>query len=140
MPLSGTKAGLPDEIVFKTKNMIAHEQIEWACKAGLPRGVALMDVSNGKNVSLRRRMTKLGAPYAAAIRGDACVTASGEETSAAELVTGMDGFPPPRHALHRSLRLPDLGAGSLPLSQAHGSRQIATPNNVNSPLPCSADR
>ena len=52
-----TKAGVPDEIVFKTKNEIAREQIEWACEAGLPRGVALMDVSYGKDASLRRRMT-----------------------------------------------------------------------------------
>lgn len=56
-----TKAGVPDEITFKTKNEIAREQIEWACEAGLPRGVALMDVSYGKDASLRRRMTRSSA-------------------------------------------------------------------------------
>jgi SRSO17 transposase len=81
-----TKAGVPDAIEFKTKNEIAREQIEWACEAGLPRGVALMDVSYGKDASLRRRMTELEVQYAAAIRGDARVLAKdGEETSASEL-------------------------------------------------------
>jgi SRSO17 transposase len=39
------KAGVPKEIKFKTKPEIALEQIRWACEAGLPRGVALMDVA-----------------------------------------------------------------------------------------------
>jgi SRSO17 transposase len=84
-----TKAGVPDEIAFKTKNEIAREQIEWACEAGLPRGVALMDVSYGKDASLRRRMTELEVQYAAAIRGDAKVMAKGKETSAAELAGSL---------------------------------------------------
>ena len=37
------KAGVPRDISFKTKPEIALDQIRWACKAGLPRGVALMD-------------------------------------------------------------------------------------------------
>lgn len=83
------KAGVPDAIAFKTKNEIAREQIEWACEAGLPRGVVLMDVSYGKDASLRRRMTELGLQYAVAIRGDARVKASGEEMSAAELAQSL---------------------------------------------------
>jgi SRSO17 transposase len=79
------KAGVPDEIEFKTKNEIARSQIEWACAAGLPRGVVLMDVSYGKDASLRARMTELGLQYAVAIRGDARVMVNGKETSAAAL-------------------------------------------------------
>ena len=37
------KVGVPKEIVFKTKPQIALEQLRWACEAGLPRGVVLMD-------------------------------------------------------------------------------------------------
>jgi SRSO17 transposase len=37
------KAGVPKEIKFKTKPEIALEQIRWACEAGLPPGVGLMD-------------------------------------------------------------------------------------------------
>jgi SRSO17 transposase len=36
---------VPKKIGFKTKPEIALEQIPWACEAGLPRGVALMDVA-----------------------------------------------------------------------------------------------
>ena len=35
------KAGVPDDVGFKTKHEIALEQLRWACAAGLPRGVAL---------------------------------------------------------------------------------------------------
>src|SRR6202795_1031245 len=34
------KAGVPEEVVFKTKPQIALEQLRWAHHAGLPRGVA----------------------------------------------------------------------------------------------------
>src|SRR6201991_1002345 len=37
------KAGVPKEVTFKTKPVIAFEQLRWACAAGLPRGVVLMD-------------------------------------------------------------------------------------------------
>src|SRR6202789_4492794 len=43
------KAGVPAEIVFKTKPEIAVDQIRWAVKNGLPPGVALMDVGYGNN-------------------------------------------------------------------------------------------
>ena len=41
------KAGVPSDISFKTKPEIALEQIRWACEAGLPRGVVLMDAAYG---------------------------------------------------------------------------------------------
>src|SRR5450432_624134 len=37
------KAGVPEEVEFKTKPQIALEQLRWAHQAGLPRGVALLD-------------------------------------------------------------------------------------------------
>ena len=41
------KAGVPKEVTFKTKSAIALEQLRWACAAGLPRGVVLMDAGYG---------------------------------------------------------------------------------------------
>ncbi len=41
------KAGVPEEITFKTKPEIALEQMRWACEAGLARGVVLMDAGYG---------------------------------------------------------------------------------------------
>ncbi|HEY2683931.1 MAG TPA: IS701 family transposase [Steroidobacteraceae bacterium] len=61
------KAGVPKEIKFKTKPEIALEQIRWACEAGLPRGVALMDTAYGRDSRLRAGMTELGVTYVAGI-------------------------------------------------------------------------
>ena len=57
------KAGVPDEIDFKTKPEIALEQIEAALKAGLSRGVVLMDAGYGCNTDLRAGISAL-APRA----------------------------------------------------------------------------
>jgi SRSO17 transposase len=61
------KAGVPKEIKFKTKPQIALEQIRWACEAGLPRGVGLMDAAYGNDSQLRAGMTALRVLYVAGI-------------------------------------------------------------------------
>jgi len=76
------KAGVPDEIEFKTKLEIAREQIEWACAADLPRGVVLMDAAYGTDASLRARLTTLDLQYAVAIRGKTLVATDKKETLA----------------------------------------------------------
>jgi SRSO17 transposase len=62
------KAGVPLDISFKTKPEIALEQLRWACEAGLPRGVALMDAAYGNDSRLRSGMTALGLTYVAGIQ------------------------------------------------------------------------
>ena len=54
------KAGVPEEISFKTKPEIALEQIAAACEAGLPRGVVLMDAGYGSNTDLRSEHHRAG--------------------------------------------------------------------------------
>jgi SRSO17 transposase len=46
-PAHRRKAGVPDDVVFKTKPMIGLDQIMALCDAGLPRGVVLMDAGYG---------------------------------------------------------------------------------------------
>jgi len=67
------KAGVPARIKFKTKQEIALEQIRWACEAGLPRGVALMDPDYGRNGRLRRGITQQGLSYVAGIQSSPLV-------------------------------------------------------------------
>jgi SRSO17 transposase len=62
------KAGVPLDISFKTKPEIALEQIQWACEAGLPRGVGLMDAAYGTDSRLRTGMTALGVSYVVGIQ------------------------------------------------------------------------
>src|ERR1700688_2862093 len=73
------KAGVPLEIEFKTKPAIALDQIRWACKAGLPRGVALMDSAYGSDSRLRTGMTALGVCYVVGIQPKILVWPSGVE-------------------------------------------------------------
>jgi len=71
------KVGVPEEIGFKTKLEIALEQIRWACKAGLARGVVLMDSGYGRDGKLRLNITALGLTYVAGILSNTLVWAPG---------------------------------------------------------------
>jgi SRSO17 transposase len=71
------QAGVPEEIKFKTKPEIALEQLRWACEAGLPRGVGLMDAAYGNDSRLRAGMTELGVAYVAAILPNTLMWRSG---------------------------------------------------------------
>src|SRR5262245_7306179 len=61
------KARVPKKIKFKTKPQIALEQMQEACEAGVPRGVALMDASYGTNSALRAGVSALALSYVAGI-------------------------------------------------------------------------
>src|ERR1700741_5265267 len=71
------KAGVPKQIKFKTKPEIALDQIRWACEAGLPRGVGLMDTAYGNDSRLRAGMTELGVSYVAGILPNTLMWPSG---------------------------------------------------------------
>ena len=71
------KARVPKEIVFKTKPEIALDQLRWACQAGLPRGVVLVDAGFGNNSKLRTQITALDLTYVAGILSSTTVWAPG---------------------------------------------------------------
>src|SRR5208283_3185912 len=71
------KAGVPEHITFATKPEIALEQLRWACAAGLPRGVVLLDAGYGNNSELRTNITALDLTYVAGIRSTTTVWAPG---------------------------------------------------------------
>jgi SRSO17 transposase len=71
------KASVPKEIKFRTKPEIALEQIRWACEAGLPRGVGLMDAAYGNDSRLRAGMTALGVLYVASMLPNTLMWRSG---------------------------------------------------------------
>ena len=73
------KAGVPEEIEFRTKPQIALEQIEAACEAGLPRGVVLMDAGYGCNTQLRAGVSALALTYVAGILPNTTVWISDTE-------------------------------------------------------------
>ncbi len=67
------KAGVPDEIGFRTKPELALEQLRWACASGLPRAVVVMDPGYGNDAKLRARTTALGLSYVAGIQSTTSV-------------------------------------------------------------------
>jgi SRSO17 transposase len=76
------KAKVPEQIGFATKPQIALQQIRWACEAGLPRGVVLMDAGYGVDARLRLGITGLGLTYVAGVQSDTLVFAPGHQPAA----------------------------------------------------------
>lgn len=62
------KAGVPDRIVFQTKIQIALDQLQWACKTGLPPGVVLADAAYGKDARFRTQVNALKLRYAVGVQ------------------------------------------------------------------------
>jgi SRSO17 transposase len=104
---------VPKEIRFKTKLRIALEQLEWACAAGLPRGVVLMDTGYGADTDLRASITTLGLSYVAGIMPQTSVWAPGLLPLPAKTWSGQ-GRPPKlirRDAKHRPISAKALARG-----------------------------
>jgi SRSO17 transposase len=107
------KSGVPETISFKTKPEIALEQIDAACKAGLPRGVVLMDAGYGCNTKLRTAISALALRYVAGILPNTSVWAPGAEPLPPKKWSGC-GRPPKlirRDGKHRPLSVKELALG-----------------------------
>ena len=104
------KAGVPDDISFKTKPEIALDQVRWACEAGLPRGVVLMDAGYGAGTELRSSIAALDLTYVAGILPNTTVWAPGEEPLPTKRWSGH-GRPPKRmrrDSEHQPISVKDL--------------------------------
>ena len=107
------KAGVPEEIGFKTKPAIALEQIAAACKAGLPRGVVLMDAGYGCNTNLRTSVSALALQYVAGILPNTSVWAPGTGPLPPKKWSGT-GRPPTllrRDGKHQPISVKELALG-----------------------------
>jgi SRSO17 transposase len=107
------KAGVPEDVVFKTKHEIALDQLRWACAAGLPRGVALLDAGYGNNSDLRAEITKLGLPYIVGILSNTTVWAPSTQPLPPKRWSGR-GRPPKRlqrDAEHWPVSVKELALG-----------------------------
>jgi SRSO17 transposase len=107
------KAGVPEEIVFKTKPEIALDQLRWACEAGLPRGVVLLDSGYGNNSGLRTQITALDLTYVAGILSSTTAWAPGTGPLPPKPWSGQ-GRPPTRmrrDIKHRPIAVKKLALG-----------------------------
>ena len=122
------KTGVPDDIAFKTKPKIALDHLSWACAAGLPRGVVLMDSAYGTDASLRRGARELGLDYSAAVHArtlvEACKNDAIRMTAEAlalalpkrawQSITWREGAAEPLRSRFARLRVRARGEGCTP--------------------------
>src|SRR5882672_8049656 len=105
------KAGVPEDIDFKTKHEIALEQLRWACATGLPCGVVLMDAGYGNHSDLRAAITALELTYVAGILSNTTVWAPGTGPLPARPYVPGRGRPTKqlrRDAEHQPVKVKDL--------------------------------
>ncbi len=107
------KAGVPEEISFKTKPEIALEQLRWACAANLPRGVVLMDAGYGCNTGLRTGISALALCYVAGILSQTCVWAPGTGPLPPKKWSGRGRYPKliRRDDKHQPVAVKELALG-----------------------------
>ena len=67
-PGSPGRAGVPRDVVFKTKPQIALDQIRAARAEGVPEGVVLADAGYGINTAFRTALTRMGLTYVVGIQ------------------------------------------------------------------------
>ena len=111
------RAGVPEEIEFRTKPEIALEQIARAREDGVPAAIVLMDAGYGVNTALRDGVTALGLSYAAGILPQTSVWKQGEGPLPPKPFSG-NGRPPKlmrRDEEHQPIPVKEL-ALSLPQS------------------------
>jgi SRSO17 transposase len=73
------RAGVPEEIEFRTKPEIALEQIRQAVEQRLPRGAVLADAGYGNSTSFRQAITELGLQYTVGVESSTTVWGPGQQ-------------------------------------------------------------
>ncbi|MEX3860420.1 transposase, partial [Paraburkholderia sp. BR10923] len=71
------RAGIPDDLAFKTKPEIALTQLREAIASGVAPGIVLADAGYGDETAFREGVTELGLLYAVGIRPGTSVWAPG---------------------------------------------------------------
>jgi SRSO17 transposase len=109
-PVRRAMAGVPEEVVFRTKPAIALEQLRQAVADGVPRGVVVTDAGYGNDTDFRDGVTALDLLYVAGIQGATTVWAAGTGPLPAKPWSGR-GRPPKR--LRRDVAHQPLAAARL---------------------------
>lgn len=67
------KAGIPEAIEFRTKGVIALEQIDQALASGIPPGILLADAAYGTDTDWRNQLSERGLQYMVGVRDNTTV-------------------------------------------------------------------
>jgi len=110
------KAGVPDEVVFRTKPLIAAEQIQRAVADGVPRAPVLADAAYGNDTKFRQALLDMGLEYLVGIQPTLSVWPPGQEPLPPK-PRKATGRPPKlrqRALHHQPVLAQDLAAGLPP--------------------------
>ena len=100
------KAGVPEEVTFRTKPQIALEQIRTALEQGVAPGVVLADAGYGADMGFQEGLMELGLGYVVGVQPHSSVWAPGTTPLSAKPWSGR-GRPP---------KLLRRAAGHIPLA------------------------
>jgi SRSO17 transposase len=106
-------AGVPDDIVFRTKPQIALAQLRAALLAGAPSAVVLADAGYGVDAAFRDGITELGLPYVLGIQSTTMLWPPGQTPLPPQLWSGR-GRRPSRlryDETHKPVSARDLALG-----------------------------
>jgi SRSO17 transposase len=109
------KAGVPEDVAFRTKPEIARDEIQAALAAGMPRGVVLADAGYGIDTAFRIALTEMGLTYVVGIQSSTSLWPPGTAPLPPKAWSGR-GRPPSlvrRHPAHKPLSAKEL-AQALP--------------------------
>ena len=115
-----TKAGVPEDVTFRTKPELALGEIEAALAAGVPRGVVLADAGYGIDTAFRIAVTALGLTCVVGIQSSTSLWPPGSEPLPPKAWSGR-GRPPSlvrRNPQHKPVSAKEL-AQALPESAWH---------------------
>jgi SRSO17 transposase len=116
-PERRAKAGVPEDVLFRTKPEIALNQIQTVLSAGVPRGVVLADAGYGIDTAFRTGLTAMGLTYIVGIQSSTSLWSPGMGPLPPKAWSGR-GRPPSlirRHPEHKPVAAKQL-ARTLPES------------------------
>ncbi len=126
------KAGVPDEVTFRTKPEIALDQIQAAHAAGVRPGIVLADAGYGVNGAFRAGVSALGLSYAVGVQSTLSVWPPGQEPLAPKPWSGR-GRPP--SLVRRDHDHRPVSAKALAASLAENAWTVVTwREGTNAPL------
>ena len=126
------QAGVPEDVVFKTKPEIALEQITAAHGAGIARGVVLADAGYGNDTRFRSAVGALGLDYVMGVQGSISLWPPGREPLAPKPWSGR-GRPPSQ--LRRARDHQPVSAKNLAMGlKAQAWKDVTWREGSNAPL------
>jgi SRSO17 transposase len=131
-PERRAKAGVPDEVTFKTKPEIALDQIRAAHAAGVTPGIVLVDAGYGADGAFRAGVAALGLYYAVGVQSTLSVWPPGRDPLPPKAWSGR-GRPP--SLIGRSRHHQPVSAKALATSLAEDAWSTITwREGTNTPL------